>query len=56
MAERKWAFVNADGSGFHLVTSGNSNNAFASFGPDGKHIVYRTTGPDADGLRDHESQ
>jgi len=43
--------VNSDGSGFHLVTSGNSNNAFASFGPDGKHIVYRTTGPDADGLR-----
>jgi Tol biopolymer transport system component len=43
--------VNADGTGFHLVTSGNSNNAFASFGPDGKHIVYRTTGPDADGLR-----
>lgn len=43
--------VNADGSGFHLITSGNSNNAFASFGPDGKHIVYRTTGPDADGLR-----
>jgi Tol biopolymer transport system component len=45
------AIVNADGSGFHLVTSGNSNNAFASFGPDGKHIVYRTTGPDGDGLR-----
>jgi len=43
--------VNADGSGLHLITSGNSNNAFASFGPDGKHIVYRTTGPDADGLR-----
>jgi TolB protein len=43
--------VNADGSGFHLITSGNSNNAFASFGPDGKHIVYRTTGPDSDGLR-----
>jgi len=43
--------VNADGSGFHLITSGNSNNAFASFGPDGKHIVYRTTGPDGVGLR-----
>jgi Tol biopolymer transport system component len=43
--------ANADGSGFHLITSGNSNNAFASFAPDGKHIVYRTTGPDADGLR-----
>jgi Tol biopolymer transport system component len=43
--------VNADGSGFHLITSGNSNNAFASFAPDGRHIVYRTTGPDGDGLR-----
>jgi Tol biopolymer transport system component len=43
--------VNADGSDFHLITSGNSNNAFASFGPDGKHIVYRTTSADADGLR-----
>jgi Tol biopolymer transport system component len=43
--------VNTDGSGFHLITSGNSNNAFASFAPDGKHIVYRTTGPEGDGLR-----
>jgi Tol biopolymer transport system component len=43
--------VNADGSGFHLITSGNSNNAFASFAPDGKHIVYRTTSAEADGLR-----
>jgi Tol biopolymer transport system component len=43
--------VNADGSGFSVITSGNSNNAFASFAPDGKRIVYRTTGPDGDGLR-----
>jgi TolB protein len=43
--------VNADGSGFHLITSGNSNNAFASFAPSGKRIVYRTTSPDGDGLR-----
>jgi Tol biopolymer transport system component len=43
--------VNADGSGFHLITSGDSNNAFASFAPDGRRIVYRTTGPDGDGLR-----
>jgi Tol biopolymer transport system component len=43
--------VNADGSGFHLITSGPNNNAFASFAPDGKHIVYRTTGPTEDGLR-----
>lgn len=43
--------VNADGSGFHLVTSGPNNNAFASFAPDGRHIVYRTAGPAGDGLR-----
>jgi TolB protein len=45
------AILNADGSGFHLVTSGPANNAFASFAPDGKHIVYRTQGPDGSGLR-----
>lgn len=43
--------VNADGSGFHLITSGPNNNAFASFGPDGTRIVYRTSGPDGEGLR-----
>jgi Tol biopolymer transport system component len=43
--------VNADGSGFHLITSGPDNNAFASFAPDGKRIVYRTAGPDGEGLR-----
>jgi TolB protein len=43
--------VNADGSNFHLVTGGNSNNGFASFAPDGKHLVYRTTGPEGIGLR-----
>jgi Tol biopolymer transport system component len=37
------AIVNADGSGFHIVTSGPNNNAFPSFSPDGKRIVYRTT-------------
>ena len=43
--------INADGSDFHLVTSGSNNNAFASFAPDGKRIVYRTAGPDGEGLR-----
>jgi len=43
--------VNADGSGFHLVTSGLNNNAFPSFAPDGQHIVYRTNGPEGEGLR-----
>ena len=43
--------VNADGSNFHLITSGDSNNAFPSFAPDGKHIVYRTVSPEGEGLR-----
>jgi TolB protein len=45
------AILNADGSGLQIVTSGPNNNAFPSFAPDGKHIVYRTAGPDGDGLR-----
>ncbi len=45
------AILNADGTGFHIVTTGANNNAFASFGPDGKHIVYRTFGVEGDGLR-----
>jgi Tol biopolymer transport system component len=47
----KVALINADGSGFRFITSGANNNAFASFGPDGKHLVYRTSGPDGEGLR-----
>ena len=43
--------VNADGSEFHLLTSGPNRNAFPSFTPDGNRIVYRTTGPDGTGLR-----
>jgi Tol biopolymer transport system component len=43
--------LNADGSGFHVLTSGANNNAFASFSPDGKQIVYRTAGPEGQGLR-----
>ena len=43
--------VNVDGSGLHLVTSGANSNALPSFAPDGKHIVYRTEGPDGEGLR-----
>jgi len=45
------AIVNPDGSGFQQVTSGPANNAFPSFAPDGGRFVYRTFGPDGDGLR-----
>jgi Tol biopolymer transport system component len=45
------AVLNADGSDFHLVTSGPNNNAFASFAPDGRRLVYRTEGPEGQGLR-----
>ncbi|MEO7142209.1 MAG: hypothetical protein ABI165_01760 [Bryobacteraceae bacterium] len=44
------AMVNADGTGFRKITSGANNNAFPSFSPDGKRIVYRTMGPDGNGL------
>ncbi len=43
--------INVAGSDFHLVTSGANSNAFPSFAPDGKHIVYRTEGPNGEGLR-----
>ena len=45
------AIINTDGSGFHLVTGGPNNNAFASYAPDGKQIVYRTAGTAGNGLR-----
>jgi len=45
------AILNADGTGFHLVTSGPNNNGFAAFSPDGTHLVYRTAGPEGEGLR-----
>jgi Tol biopolymer transport system component len=43
--------LSADGTCFHVLTSGSNNNAFASFSPDGKSIVYRTAGPEGEGLR-----
>jgi TolB protein len=45
------ASINADGSGFRKITSGANNNGFASYAPDGERIVYRTMGPDGNGLR-----
>jgi Tol biopolymer transport system component len=52
----KVALINADGTGFHTLTSGANNNAFASFSPDGKHLVYRTSGPDGEGLRTMDTE
>jgi TolB protein len=43
--------INADGSGFREITSGTNNNAFPSFAPDGRRFVYRTAGPEGQGLR-----
>ena len=45
------AIVNADGSGFREVTSGANNNGFPSMAPDGKRFVYRSFGPEGEGLR-----
>src|SRR5204862_2377244 len=45
------AIVNADGTGFREVTSGPNNNAFPSLAPDGERFVFRTFGPEGDGLR-----
>jgi TolB protein len=45
------AIVNADGTGFRELTSGADNNAFPSFAPDGKRLVYRAFAKDGYGLR-----
>lgn len=45
------ALINADGTGFREVTTGPNNNAFPSLAPDGNRFVYRTFGPEGDGLR-----
>lgn len=45
------AVVRPDGGGFAEVTKGPNNNGFPSMAPDGKRFVYRTFGPDGEGLR-----
>ena len=45
------AIIKPDGTGFRQVTSGKNNNGFPSPSPDGKRFVYRTTGPEGQGLR-----
>ena len=45
------AMIKPDGSGLREVTSGANNNGFPSYAPDGKRFVYRTFGPEGQGLR-----
>ena len=45
------AMINPDGSEYRQLTSGPNNNAFPSMSPDGRRFVYRTFGPEGDGLR-----
>lgn len=45
------AIINADGSGCQELTSGEDNNAFPSYSPDGKRLVFRSFGKNGGGLR-----
>jgi TolB protein len=45
------AMIKPDGSGLREITSGVNNNGFPSYAPDGKRFVYRTFGPEGQGLR-----
>jgi len=45
------ASIRPDGSGFRELTSGANNNSFPSMAPDGRRLVYRSFGPEGDGLR-----
>jgi TolB protein len=45
------AMIKPDGTGFHEVTGGANNNGFPSMAPDGKRFVYRSFGPEGQGLR-----
>ncbi len=45
------AIINPDGTGFQELTAGPGNNAFPSFSPDGRRVVYRTFEKDGYGLR-----
>ena len=45
------AIINPDGSGYRELTSDANNNGLPSMAPDGKRFVYRSFGPDGQGLR-----
>jgi len=43
--------VRRDGTDVQELTNGTPNAGFPSFSPDGREVVYRSYGPNADGLR-----
>ena len=45
------AIINPDGSEFRELTNGANNSGFPSVAPDGNRVVYRTFGPEGNGLR-----
>jgi TolB protein len=45
------AIIRPDGTGFEELTTGGNNNAFPSFAPDGKRLVFRTFENHGYGLR-----
>jgi Tol biopolymer transport system component len=45
------AIIKPDGTGFRELTKGPNNSSFPSMAPDGKRFVYRSFGPEGDGLR-----
>lgn len=47
----KIMMIRRDGTDLRELTSGTPNAGFPSFSPDGKEIVYRSWGPNEDGLR-----
>jgi Tol biopolymer transport system component len=45
------AVIHPDGTGFRELTTGPNNSAFPSMAPDGRRFVYRSFGPQGDGLK-----
>jgi TolB protein len=44
------AVINSDGTGLQILTDGTGNNGFPSWSPDGKKIVFRSSGGASEGL------